>query len=394
MSLRQYWRDVKHRFKHLMFEDFPAEGVEAAEKYAKAAYACCVAWYGPPLDPQKPYCVEQSIEGASFCKPMFGEYHLAISKQVSTPEHLCSDIAHEMYHRVTAERKGLASEMWVQEMMAWLTSHWFLRDQGFREYADTAKEHWLFGMEQADIGAARASHRQIAGNWVILGRSLYPEGFTGTVIRIGYALNRLLGGDDLRRIIKATTLEEWAASLPAERQYAVCRVLDMATHGKAIPGDEKGLDRLFDALEAKGDSSTPVAEFKQIVQLQPENGVAFFYLGYAHDGAGEHNAALDAYARAIKLGYEGNRLFYNVGIVHWQMENYLLAEEWFRKAVEREPKWAQARYLLGCSLNKLGNIGAARDFWGKVLTLGNEHYTELAQEMLAENPLPPEAARS
>ena len=32
MSLRQYWRDVKHRFKRLMFEDFPAEGAEAAEK--------------------------------------------------------------------------------------------------------------------------------------------------------------------------------------------------------------------------------------------------------------------------------------------------------------------------------------------------------------------------
>lgn len=68
MSLRQYWWDVKHHFKHLTFEDFPAEGAEAAEKYAKATYACCVAWYGPPLDPQKSYCVEQSIEGSSFCK--------------------------------------------------------------------------------------------------------------------------------------------------------------------------------------------------------------------------------------------------------------------------------------------------------------------------------------
>ena len=68
MSLRQYWRDVKYRFKHLMFENFPAKGAEGAEKYVKAAYACCVAWYDPPLGPQKSYCVEQSIEGSSFCK--------------------------------------------------------------------------------------------------------------------------------------------------------------------------------------------------------------------------------------------------------------------------------------------------------------------------------------
>lgn len=148
MSLRQYWRDVKHRFKHLMFENFPAERIGAAEKYAKAAYACCVSWYGPPLEPQKPYCVSQAIEGNSSCKPMFGKYYLAISKKVTTPENLCSDIAHEMYHRVTAERKGLASEMWVQEMMACLTSHWCLRDQDFQEYADRAKKHWLSEMGQ------------------------------------------------------------------------------------------------------------------------------------------------------------------------------------------------------------------------------------------------------
>ena len=106
MSLRQYWRDVKHRFNHHMFENFPAERVEAAEGYAKAAYASCLAWYGPPLDAQKPYCVAQAVEGSSFCKPMFGKYYLAISKEVSTPERLCSVIAHEMYHRVTAGVPG------------------------------------------------------------------------------------------------------------------------------------------------------------------------------------------------------------------------------------------------------------------------------------------------
>lgn len=394
MSLRDYWRDVKHRFKHLMFEDFPAEGVEAAEKYAKAAYACCVAWYGPPLDPQKPYCVAQSIEGNSFCKPMFGRYYLAISKQVSTPENLCSDIAHEMYHRVTAGRSGLASEMWVQEMMAWLTSHWFLRDQDFREYADRVKNYTLSAMEEADIVAARASHRQIARNWVILGRSLYPEGFTGTVIRIGYALDCLLDDDDLRHIIKATKLEEWVASLPAERQYAVCRVLEMVTHDKAIPGDENGLDRLFDALETKGDSNTPIAEFKQIVQLQPENGVAFFYLGYAHDVAEEHDAALDAYLQAWELGYSDKWIFHNIGDLYWQANDYTAAAEWFQKAINQAPEWARPCYSLGQSLNAQGNIGAARQSWEKVLTLDDEHYAKLAQAELAGNPLPADAAQN
>jgi len=394
MSLWQYWRDVKHRFKHQMFEDFPAEGAEAAEEYAKAAYACCIAWYGSPSDARKPYCVAQSIEGNSFCKLILGKYYLAIAKEVSTPENLCSDIAHEMYHRVTAGRKGLASEMWVQEVMACLTSHWFLRDQNFREYANRAKDYWLSEMEQANIIAARASHRQKMRNWVILGQSIYPKGFSETVLRIGYALNRLLDADDLRRIIKATTLEEWITSLPADRQYAVCRVLELATRDKAIPSDEKGLDRLFDALEAKGDSNTPVAEFKQIVQLQPENGIAFFYLGYAYDVAEEHDAALDAYLQAWKLGYSDKWLPHNIGDLYWQASNYAAAAEWFHEAVNQAPGWARPCYSLGRSLNAQGNIRVARQAWEKVLTLGDEHYTKLAQAELAENLLPDEAAQS
>ena len=188
MSLRQYWRDVKHRFSHYMFEDFPKEGVEAAEQYAKAAYACCIAWYGPPLDAQKPYYVTRAVEGSSFCNQVLGKYYLAISKDAVTPEQLCSDIAHEMYHRVTAGRKGLAGEMWVQEVMACLTSHWFLRNQGFEEYADTLKTYWLSIMQKADVQAIQACHRGKSRDYVFRGGSIYPDGFGDSVRRTGYAL--------------------------------------------------------------------------------------------------------------------------------------------------------------------------------------------------------------
>ena len=59
---------------------------------------------------------------------------------------LPSTSAHEMYHRMTAGRKGLAGEMWVQEMMASLSSHWFLRRRKvLQEYAD-AREGRLAGL--------------------------------------------------------------------------------------------------------------------------------------------------------------------------------------------------------------------------------------------------------
>jgi len=394
MSTRKYMGSVKKRVLRGMLKDFPEDQDGAVTEYAQEAYDCCVTWFGQPLDPRNSYLVQQAVDGGSYCSRRLGTYCLVISTEATAPEQICLHVAHEMYHRVTTRQKGLASDMWVQEMMASLSSHWFLRRRGFSEYAEAVKEDLLGRPGGADVAMLRTSRRRAFWDLIFRGGDPYSPEFVTSVGRVAYALNRLLDADDLRRIIKATTLEEWIASLPSERQYAVCRVLDIATHDKAIPSDEKGLDRLFDALEAKGNINTPVAEFKQIVQLQPENGVAFFYLGYAHDGAGEHNAALDAYAQAKKFGYEDKWLFYNIGVVHWQMENYLLAEEWFRRAVEQDPDWAQALYLLGCSLNKLGNIVAAHQSWEKVLTLDDEHYAKLAQSELAGNPLPPEVAQS
>lgn len=370
-----------------MFEDFPAEGAEAAEQYAKDAYACCVAWYGPPLDAQKPYYVAQAVKGNSFCMPMFGKYYLAISKEAVTPEQLCSDIAHEMYHRVTTGRKGLAGEMWVQEVMASLTSHWFLRRQGFQEYAEAAKKHYLGTLGQADISAMRACRRRNPRGWILRGGSIYPNGFSDSAVRTGYALICLLDGDDLYRIIKAATLEEWIASLPQEKQYGVSRVLEVSTGSKDVPGSERDLDRLFDALEAKGDNKVTIAEFKQIVHLQPANGVAFFHLGYAYQEAKQFDAAVSAYLMAKELGYADRWLLHNLGSVYSQKKDYHAASEWYQEAVKQYPDWARAHYYLGYALNQIGNSAEAQAEWEKVLTLGDENYENMAQKNLQKNPL-------
>ena len=388
MSARKYMGSVKKHILRHTLQDFPADQDRDVTKYAGDAYRCCVTWFGPPLDPKNSYFVQQAVNGGSSCSRRLGNYCLVVSTSAASPEQLCFHIAHEMYHRVTAGQKGLASKMWVQEMMATLSSDWFLRHQGFSEYAEAVKEDWLNMPEKADVPLLLASRRRSGWDLILRGGEPYSAEFIAGIGRIGYALNRLLNGNDLRRIIRATGLEEWIASLPQEKQYGVCRVLEVEANGKAVPSSESGLDELSDALEAKGDSKIPIAEFKQIVEHQPANAIAFFYLGYAHDGAGEHDAALNAYAQATKLGYTGNWIFYNIGIVYWQMGNFSLAVEWFQKAVEQEPEWAKPRYHLGCSLNKLGNIGAARRVWEEVLTLDDERYGEAARQALHENPLP------
>ncbi len=379
MSLRQYWQGVRHRLNQIIFQEFPAEGRETAEQYAKAAYACCVAWFGQPLDPHEPYIIQQAVQGRSFCMPMFGKYYLAISKEAVAPEHLCCDIAHEMYHRVTTGRKGIAGEMWVQEMMACLTSHWFLRKQGFQEYAQARKKHYLDTMEKSDTNAMRACRRQDKRRWLLWGGSIYPDGFSDSAIRTGYALMHILDGSDLCRIVKTTTLEEWIASLPPDRQYGVCRVLEVPPSDKKVPEDKIGLAKLFTALDIKGDPEVVTTEFQQIVRLQPENGNAFYYLGYAYKKAKQYDAALDAYRKALALNFTDRWLPFSIGSIYWHQKDFASAAYWYQEAIHCDSEWGTAYYFLGRSLNQIGDPAGANAAWEKVLTLGDKQYAEFAQ---------------
>ncbi len=388
MSLRQYWREVWGRISQYTCENFPPERVKTVEECAKAAYACCVGWFGQPLDPRKPYCVQQAVAGNSFCMPMFDKYYLVLSKEAVTPEQLCSVIAHEMYHRVTTGRKGLANEMWVQEMMACLTSHWFLRKQGFQEHAEAAKKHWLGTMVTADVSAMRACRRQDWRRWILRGGDIYPDGFADSAVRTAYALIRIVDGDDLCRIVKAATLEEWIASLPEEKQYGVCRVLEVSSVGKKPPECALDLYQFLNALRARGDQAVSAAELSEITRLQPANGAAFFHLGRAYHFAKDFGSARDAYLNALALNFSDKWLPYNLATAYWHMDDFLSAATWYQEATHYESEWASASYYQGRALMKTGNIGEARKAWEHTATLSDEHYAKLAQTALEENPLP------
>lgn len=389
MSLRQYWRDVKSRIKQQISDDFSAEYAGIAEQYAQAAYDCCVAWYGPPLNPQKPYCLQQ-VDGTSSCSYMFGKYCLMISRKATTPEQLCSVIAHEMYHRVTVKRQGLAKEMWVQEMMALLSSHWFLGQQGFTEYAEAVKKRWLDAEGKPDISLMCASRRRLGRDWLLRGGDWYTPEFTISVGRISYALMHLLNDNDLRRIIKAVTLEEWIASLPHEKQYGVCRLLEVASDGRQMPETTQDIHQFFNALVAKGNKAGVVAELLQITRLQPASGAAFFHLGRAYHEAKDFQAARNAYLVTLDLKFSDKWLPYNLASTYSSLEDYASAVAWYQEATRRAPDWARALYFLGRTLMKAGDLGSARTAWEKVVTLDDKDYARWAQEALQES-LPTDA---
>ena len=285
------------------------------------------------------------------------------------------------------EEKGLRGEMWVQEIMACLTSYWFCRHQGYKEYAEEFKKDWLHAKEKVDVSLLRQSVWSDERHWLVHGGDTYTVDFVQDVMRVGFALTCATAKSHVCSLSQAGTLEEWIASLPQEDQYAICRILELPCGDKALPASEKHWTRLYLGLKTKGDYETMIADFECITQLQPESHKAMFYLGRAYQGAEQLGPALRAYLRARELGSPDKWTPQNIGSVYWREKNYLLAAEWFGKAFEEGQQWAQALYWQGRALQRSGDLAGARTVWEQVLTLGDEEHLKKAQKALEDNPL-------
>jgi len=301
-------------------------------------------------------------------------------------------IGHEIYHRVTACQRGLRCQPWIDEVLAFLTSLWFLRQQGFSSYADFIIQNCQEGDRKPDLAALRAYR---PSPWYERLRSLsrnYPEHFYTDVEHVALALKQIVETDALCRIIKAETLEEWITSLPPEKQYGVCRLLEVESDTKKMPETTPEIHQFFNALVAKGDKASVVTELMEITRLQPSSGAAFFYLGRAYHKAEDFQATRDAYLTTLDLKFPDKWLPYNLASAYSSLEDYTSSATWYQEATRQDPDWARAYYFQGWALLKAGDLENARAAWDKAATLDDEDYARWAREALQENPLPADAA--
>jgi len=370
----------------------PLTNEQECESYAAAAYDFSVGLYGPPADAGRPYSLITGVGNHSGCSYSFNKYLITLSPGLKTREQQCMLIGHEIYHRVTACQRGLRRQPWIDEVLAFLTSLWFLRQQGFSSYADFIIQNCQEGDRKPDLAALRA-YRPYP--WYERLRSLsrnYPEHFYTDVEHVALALKQIVETDALCRIIKAETLEEWITSLPPEEQYGVCRLLEVESDTKKMPETTPEIHQFFNALVAKGDKASVVTELMEITRLQPSSGAAFFYLGRAYHKAEDFQATRDAYLTTLDLKFPDKWLPYNLASAYSSLEDYTSSATWYQEATRQDPDWARAYYFQGWALLKAGDLENARAAWDKAATLDDEDYARWAREALQENPLPADAA--
>jgi tetratricopeptide (TPR) repeat protein len=277
--------------------------------------------------------------------------------------------------------------------MAFLTSRWFADQNGFSEYTKRLKRDFQGIRMPVDIKTLREfRYSNFLGRLKNLGQD-YPEHFYTDVTRLGLSLAYVAEGEDICRIISAASLEEWIKSLPQDRQYIACQVLEFPADGLPIPDQDFLLDKLFYALYRKGDHEGALREFTKISTMQPKNAAAYYYLGRVHLNLRHYQAALDAFKNAETFNCLDKNLPGFTGHAYRGSEDFTSAAECYQKAVQNAPRSASTAYWLADALRKSGDLESARAAWEKVLTLDDKHYAKLAQKALQENPLPADAAQ-
>ncbi len=166
----------------------------------------------------------------------------------------------------------------------------------------------------------------------------------------------------------------------------------------------------------RGDYKTGIRLYEQIIAKDPQNSLAFYYLGYAYGQTGDRFREVLLYEKAISLGYKSDQIFHNLGEAYLgsgQLEesvqafkqglainsksadnhfglaktfqetlNYDLAEQELLMTIGLEPEVIEFREYLGLFYLEREQLYKAAEQFEQILEIDPNH--EGAQEFLKQ----------
>lgn len=116
---------------------------------------------------------------------------------------------------------------------------------------------------------------------------------------------------------------------------------------------------------AAGEIPQSIAELYMAIELQPDNADALFLLGFIHQGRMEYRQAEDYYRRAVEADPRRLEIKNNLGTVYLTLEMWEEAEEVFTELVN-SPTYVTpgtARNNLGWAVYNQGRVREALEFF-------------------------------
>ena len=112
------------------------------------------------------------------------------------------------------------------------------------------------------------------------------------------------------------------------------------------------------ALE-RGEADVAIDFVERAIGLQRKNPDYLNLLGVAYAELGRHDDALAALRKSLRERPVAAEPHYNVGKVHYKIDDFVGAREAFSRAIALDARYPGARYMLGCTLLRLGELEAA-----------------------------------
>lgn len=120
----------------------------------------------------------------------------------------------------------------------------------------------------------------------------------------------------------------------------------------------KGIEKF-----SEGKIEQAIECFSRAIQLNPDNGEAFFHRGIACIQLNQIKKALHDYRTALVLNPGSDKIHYNIALVNYRLNDYNEALKHFSQAVEINPKFEEAFYNRGLvNLKKKNQDAALADF--------------------------------
>jgi tetratricopeptide (TPR) repeat protein len=129
---------------------------------------------------------------------------------------------------------------------------------------------------------------------------------------------------------------------------------------------------LGSAYERTGQRARAVAEFRRVLELDPEFHAALNYLGYTYAESGENlEEALSLVRRAVALEPDNGAYVDSLGWTYYQLGRHEQALGYLERAVRLEPADATLQEHLGDVYVALGQKERAREAYRRALELGD-----------------------
>jgi cytochrome c-type biogenesis protein CcmH/NrfG len=123
------------------------------------------------------------------------------------------------------------------------------------------------------------------------------------------------------------------------------------------------LGRLNDAIEA----------YRQALRIDPEYAFAWYNIGTAYSKLGRHNDTIEALRQALRIGPEHALAWFNIGNAYNALGRHNDAIEALRQALRIDPEYAVAWSNLGTAYNALGRDNDAIEAYRQGLRIDPEY---------------------